>query len=73
MVIVWNINKTVYIYLSHIVKQGVINIYDRQKQQVLTRSFENSNYEKVDMKDGQGDFTVKVSFDKQSVTKQINL
>ena len=71
MVLVWNINETIYICLSHIVPRGEIRIFDEKKKNIVSQSFENSNYEKVRMKQGKGNLTVRVSFDNETHTKQV--
>ena len=73
MLLVCNLNNQIFICLDHIVRKGTIEVKDERQQIVHTHDFHNSNYEKVDMHDRKGDFSVKVNYESETVTKHVHI
>lgn len=73
MLLVCNLNNTVYICLDHIVSKGIVEIKNDRQKTIHKHRFENSNYEKVNMQDRKGDFVVKVNYESETVTRHIHI
>lgn len=73
MLLVYNNEKTLFVYLDHIVPTGKISVLNEEQKVELTHNFHNSNFEKINLKKLGGDFTVKVRFENKTHTKHIHL
>ena len=73
MLLVYNMNNKVYICFDHIIDEGTVEVKDEKKKIVHTHQFINSNYEKVDMKERKGKFTIRINYESETITKYIQL
>ena len=73
MLLVYNLDNKVYICLDHIVSKGTVEVKDEKKNIIHTHQFRNSNYEKVDMKGRKGDFTFRINYESETITRHIQL
>ncbi|NOX87129.1 MAG: hypothetical protein GXO86_14425 [Chlorobi bacterium] len=73
MLLVCNLNNQVFVCLDHIVREGTVVVKDEKQKIIHAHQFRNSNYEKVDMKEKKGNFTVKVNYESETVTKHIHI
>ena len=73
MLLMYNLKNTIYINFDHIVTQGKIEIKNEKREVILKHHFNNSNFEKLDMKDKKGKFKVNVSYEAITYTRIIVL
>ncbi len=73
MLLICNLNETVYICLDHIVKAGTVEVKDEKQKIIHTHQFRDSNYEKVEMNGMGGSFTFKINYESETITRHIQI
>jgi|GEM_PF-6271427 len=71
MFLINSINHTIYIALDRIIPKGSITVVDKNQHTMATRQFENSNFEKLSLKNISGYVTVTVQYDKNTDSRSI--
>lgn len=65
--------KTVFIQLDRIIDNGLILIFNHANELVLQKEFRNSNFEKIKIADSKGQFTIKLVFERITISKRISI
>ena len=73
MLLICNLNETVYICLDHIVKAGTVEVIDNKQKIIFTHQFRDSNYEKVNMNERKGNFTFRINYESETIVRHIKI
>lgn len=73
MLLVYNLDNKVFICLDHIVSMAMVEVMDEKNKIIQTHKFWNSNFEKVDLKERKGDFTIRINCESETIIRHIQL
>ena len=73
MVLVYNINKTVYVCFDKLVEYGDITILNDKNHLLHYSNISNSIYEKFNLNNYAGNITLKITCDAINVLKQLTI